>query len=334
MIRQIIESFLLIFFAEMGDKTQILALAFAIKYSISHVLMGIFIGSSLSHILAVIIGVYLSTFMSGSLIGVISGIVFILFGLKALGYEEDEDTEGERERIHPIITVAVAFFIGELGDKTQLATMALAAQSPYPYLIPIGSVLAMLATGFIGIVVGKKIGGKIPELAIKVISSIVFILFGILKLYETSLIGFKGMLALVFLLIVIYTLLFKDTRNKYKNSRSKLQLRSSLLYEYFNEMKKTIEDICLGTGQCITCDGSKCVIGNTREILNVKDDLAKIEEIKNTYSRDSLYKDFNRDEIENLIDTIDGILYKYPNTREYSLLKIIRDNLENIKNIN
>lgn len=334
MINQILESFLLIFFAEIGDKTQVLALTFAIKYSIKNVLIGIVIGSSISHILAVIIGIYLSSLVSASLIGIISGIVFIFFGLYSLKYEEEEEDENSKERIHPIITVAVAFFIGELGDKTQLATMVLAAQANYPYLIPLGSVLAMTITGFIGIIVGKKIGDKIPELAVKLISSFVFIVFGLIKVYEMDMVNNKFLFIIIIILMVVFIIIFKNTKNKYKANNSKLKLRSKFIHEYFKEMQVNIENICLGTGQCITCDTNKCVIGNTKEIINIREDQKKIEELKNNYEINSLYKNFNVDEIENTVKIIDVMLNKYPNSKEAKVLKIIRQNLENIKKEN
>ena len=334
MISQIIESFLLVFFAEMGDKTQVLALTFAVKYSMGNVLMGIFIGSSLSHILAVFIGVYLSTLFSGYTVGIISGIVFIFFGFNSLKYEEDGENQGGKEKIHPIITVAAAFFIGELGDKTQLATMALAAQSSYPYVIPVGSVFAMITTGFIGIIIGKKIGDRIPEFAIKLVSSLVFIVFGLIKIYETGILESRFLIVIILLLIFIYIILVKNIKEKYKRDRSILKSRSKFIYEYYREMEENIEKICLGTGRCITCDSSKCVIGNTKEILSSRGKNIDIEKNKHIYEKDSLYKDFNIDQIEKTIKIIDEMINKYPNSKEYTTLKIIRDNLENIKNKN
>lgn len=334
MIKQIIESFLLVFFSEMGDKTQLLALTFAIKYSIGNVIIGILIGSSLSHILAVLLGLYLSSLFSGYIIALISGILFIFFGFNSLKYEEDYGNESSKEKIHPIVTVALAFFIGELGDKTQLTAMALAAQSAYPYLIPLGSVSAMITAGLLGIVIGKKIGDRIPEFTIKLVSSSIFIIFGLIKIYETAILEVRLLVFISILVIVIYISLVKNIKEKYNRSVSKLKSRSKFIYEYYKEMEESIEKICLGTGKCISCSYGKCVIGHIREILTSKGEVVDIEKTRDNYERDSLYKEFNRDEIESAKKLIDEMIDKYPNSKEYPILKVIRDNLEKIENKN
>ena len=108
---------------------------------------------------------------------------FILFGLWTLR-GDTLDNEDKRFNFSPFWTVAVAFFFAEMGDKTQLATVALATK--YSSIIPIwlGTTSGMLVADAIGIIVGIVLGKKIPERAIKWFAAVVFIIFGILGLYE------------------------------------------------------------------------------------------------------------------------------------------------------
>ena len=186
MIQEIIRAFLLIFIAEMGDKTQILAMAFATRYPVRKVLIGIGIGSFLNHGLAVLLGSLLSTVIPVTTIQMVAGGAFIFFALWTLKSEDEgEDEEDLSMSFGPVPTVALAFFLGELGDKTQLTAITLAADAQYPYFILVGTVAGMIATGGLGIFVGKKMGDNIPEIAIKLLAATVFLFFGLQKLYQT-----------------------------------------------------------------------------------------------------------------------------------------------------
>ncbi len=183
MITELIRAFFLIFAAEMGDKTQIIAMTFATQYKVKEVLVGVFLGVFLNHGLAIVLGRYISRLIPMGWIELIAGIMFVIFGLLALK-EEKGESSGNKKVFGPIITVALAFFIGELGDKTQLTAMTLAAEGNYPFFILAGTILGMIVTSGLGIFVGNKIGEKIPDIFIKVISSLVFVFFGTLKLYR------------------------------------------------------------------------------------------------------------------------------------------------------
>ncbi|ABR49971.1 protein of unknown function UPF0016 [Alkaliphilus metalliredigens QYMF] len=145
MIQEILKAFMLIFIAEMGDKTQILAMAFATRFSVGKVLIGIGIGAFLNHGLAVLIGSYLSQMIPISTIQMVAGIAFLGFALWTL--KSDDDQDEPKIQFGPIATVAVAFFLGELGDKTQLTAITLAADTSYPFMILVGTVTGMIATG-------------------------------------------------------------------------------------------------------------------------------------------------------------------------------------------
>ncbi|MCT4542621.1 MAG: TMEM165/GDT1 family protein [Vallitalea sp.] len=204
MLVELIKAFSLIFIAEMGDKTQIMAMAFATRFKVKQVLVGIFLGSLLNHGLAVIFGNYLCRFIPTSTIQMIAGFAFVGFALWTLKIEEDTSNENDNNKsFGPVLTVATAFFIGELGDKTQLTAITLSADAQYPLLILFGCVFGMLITGALGILVGKKIGNKMPKSLIKVLSASIFMLFGLAKLFMTVPAYYlKAKYIIVFLLLV------------------------------------------------------------------------------------------------------------------------------------
>jgi putative Ca2+/H+ antiporter (TMEM165/GDT1 family) len=169
--------------AEMGDKTQLLAMAFATRYKASTVMWGVFAATVLNHFLAVLAGNYLTNLVPIHYIQIAAAASFILFGLWTIRGDELAG-EDKRFRFSPFWTVAIAFFIAEMGDKTQLATVALAAkyQSVLPVLV--GTTAGMLIADAIGIGIGIVMGKKIPERTVKWIAALIFILFGLWGLYE------------------------------------------------------------------------------------------------------------------------------------------------------
>ena len=129
MFQEILKAFTLIFIAEMGDKTQILAMAFATRYPVKKVLLGIGIGAFLNHGLAVLLGSLLSNFIPINTLQLVAGIAFVGFAIWSLKIEEDDEEETPKFQLGPVVTIALAFFIGELGDKTQLTAITLASDS-------------------------------------------------------------------------------------------------------------------------------------------------------------------------------------------------------------
>jgi Ca2+/H+ antiporter, TMEM165/GDT1 family len=169
--------------AEMGDKTQLLAMAFATRYKASTVLWGVFVATLLNHFLAVYLGNYITNFVPIHYIQIAAAVSFIIFGLWTIRGDE-LDNEDKRFNFSPLWTVAIAFFLAEMGDKTQLATVALAAK--YQTIIPVwmGTTTGMIIADVIGIVVGIVLGKKIPAVAVKWFAASIFILFGIIGLYQ------------------------------------------------------------------------------------------------------------------------------------------------------
>src|SRR5512139_1427819 len=172
-------SFAFVVLAEMGDKTQLLAMAFAARIRWQTVMWGVFWATAANHFLAVLAGNYLTHIIPMLWIKVAAAVSFILFGLWTL---RGDTLEGEDRRFNysPFWTVAIAFFFAEMGDKTQLATVALAAR--FSSIIPVwlGTTSGMLVADAIGIVVGIVLCKRLPENFIKWFAAFVFIAFGLI----------------------------------------------------------------------------------------------------------------------------------------------------------
>jgi putative Ca2+/H+ antiporter (TMEM165/GDT1 family) len=179
-----ITSFLFVVLAEMGDKTQLLAMAFACRYPAKTVLAGVLVATLVNHLLAVVVGSWLTNIVPLDTIQIAASASFIFFGLWTLRGDRLEG-EDKKYKFNPFWTVAIAFFFAEMGDKTQLATVALAAK--YQSIIPIwlGTTAAMLVADAFGIVVGVVLGKKIPERFVKWFAAVIFIFFGIVGLYDS-----------------------------------------------------------------------------------------------------------------------------------------------------
>ncbi len=179
------QSFFLIAIAEMGDKTQLVALSFATKFKPWKVLIGIFIGTLVVHLFSVFIGEKVSAFIPQYYLKMLIGLSFIGFGIWTLRGDTCNEKEKNRYKLGPVATVAIAFFLAELGDKTQLATVSLAAQYDSFWGVWLGSTFGMVLADGIAIIVGIIAGKKLPEKIIKYVSAGIFILFGIIVMIVT-----------------------------------------------------------------------------------------------------------------------------------------------------
>ena len=169
--------------AEMGDKTQLLAMAFAARIRWQTVMWGVFWATAANHFLAVLAGNYLTHIVPMLWIKVAAAASFILFGLWTIRGDTLGD-EDKRFNFSPFWTVFVAFFLAEMGDKTQLATVALAAD--FNTVVPVwaGTTAGMLIADAIGIIAGIVLHKRLPEKQVKWFAAITFILFGLWGLYE------------------------------------------------------------------------------------------------------------------------------------------------------
>jgi putative Ca2+/H+ antiporter (TMEM165/GDT1 family) len=179
-------SFGVIFVAELGDKSQLMALTFATRFKTVPVLVGITVVTAIVHAISVGIGYGLGATLPTGWISLVAGLAFLAFGawtLRGDKLTDDEKTKAERSTGSAILAVGGAFFLAELGDKTMLATITLATQHGWLGTW-LGSTLGMVAADALAIVVGRLLGRHLPEKAIKYGAAALFAIFGVWLLVE------------------------------------------------------------------------------------------------------------------------------------------------------
>ena len=179
-------SFAVIFVAELGDKSQLMALTFATRFKPVPVLIGITIATAVVHAVSVGIGYGLGSTLPTGWISLVAGIAFLAFGawtLRGDKLTDEEKTKAERSTGSAILAVGGAFFLAELGDKTMLATITLATQHGW-FGTWLGSTLGMVAADALAILVGRLLGRHLPEKVIKYGAAALFAIFGVWLLVE------------------------------------------------------------------------------------------------------------------------------------------------------
>lgn len=173
-------SLLFVAIAEMGDKTQLVALAFATRFRPSVVLAGVFVATLAIHLFSVLIGEAAGMALPVFWIDILAGLSFIFFGAWTLrGDELEESEETKPQRFGPFLTVAVTFFLAELGDKTMLTTITIASQQRSFAGVWLGSTFGMVLADGLAIILGTVMGKRMPEKTVKIIAAVVFFAAGI-----------------------------------------------------------------------------------------------------------------------------------------------------------
>jgi len=207
-------AFALIAVGELADKSQLLALVLATRYKAWQVLLGIFAATFVVHFFTTLAGQFLGSAIPKGVIPWITGLLFIGFGVWTLRGDSIEEGEAEKGgRFGPVLATAVAFFFAELGDKTQIMTLAIAvdpgsallgylrgagatvegwislAGSPGSvgaagrfWAVTLGSTAGMVVADAIAIGVGRLLGRNLPELLLRRVSGVIFIVFGVVSM--------------------------------------------------------------------------------------------------------------------------------------------------------
>jgi putative Ca2+/H+ antiporter (TMEM165/GDT1 family) len=173
----------LVFVAELGDKTQLVALGFGARHRLAPVLTGVVIAYMATNLLSVVVGGLLGATLPTRAIGLAGGVLFLGFAAWTLARGDGEEGEeavrtGDRS---VVLSVATAMFVAELGDKTMLATATLAAQGN-PVLVWVGATIGIILSGALGVLLGRWFGARLPERATRIGSAVLFALFGLVLL--------------------------------------------------------------------------------------------------------------------------------------------------------
>ena len=180
-------AFGVVFVAELGDKTQLLALNFGARYSLRTVAIGLTIGYAAANVVATIVGGVLGAALSDRPIQIVGGLIFLGFAGAALRHVDTVDAErampnvARRTSLAVVMSIAASIAVAEMGDKTQIATATLASQSS-PVGVWIGATLGAASSGMVGAVAGNLIGDRVPAHALQISSAALFALFGVAML--------------------------------------------------------------------------------------------------------------------------------------------------------
>ncbi|MEW2384241.1 TMEM165/GDT1 family protein [Micromonospora sp. NPDC047707] len=182
----LVVSFGVIFVAELGDKSQLMALTFATRFKPLPVLIGITVATAVVHLASVAIGYGLGAALPTEWISLLAGVAFLGFGAWTLRGDvltEEERRKAQKSSKSAIVAVGVAFFLAELGDKTMLATITLATQYGW-FGTWIGSTVGMVAADALAILVGRLLGRKLPEKTVRYGAAILFAVCGLWLILE------------------------------------------------------------------------------------------------------------------------------------------------------
>ena len=190
-------SFIMVFIAELGDKTQLLVLSFSGSVRPRNILLGIAIGSFFSHGIAIIFGSHVGVLENQALLNAIkffTYLSFILIGVLSLLPKKEKlssDSKGKASILEKIsnlklnytLIIALTILVGEFGDKTFLASLGFGIEYPdYKIMLVIGAILGMVISDSIAIIFGKFLNKYISEEKMKKFSGVLFLIFGLVGL--------------------------------------------------------------------------------------------------------------------------------------------------------
>jgi putative Ca2+/H+ antiporter (TMEM165/GDT1 family) len=173
--------------AEMGDKTQLLSLMLAARYpkQALAIISGIFIATIANHACAALLGHWLTTFISTDLLKWILGLSFLGIGLWLLVPDHIDDVGGSKvtDRAFQVFMLTVGlFFLAEMGDKTQIATIALGAKYSDVFAVTVGTTLGMMLANAPAVWIGQKFTQRMPIKWVHAVAAVTFIAIGVATL--------------------------------------------------------------------------------------------------------------------------------------------------------
>jgi Ca2+/H+ antiporter, TMEM165/GDT1 family len=181
----LLAAFTLVFVAELGDKSMLLALAFATRYRTLPVLAGIALAATVMLGGAVLFGSVLGAALPERALAVGGGLLFLAFGLWTLRGEDDDDDEevADARSGSVLLGVTLAFLVAEFGDKTMLATAALAStRAALPTWL--GAATGMTLASGLAVLLAVRSGRALPARVLRLVAAALFLLFGALLLLE------------------------------------------------------------------------------------------------------------------------------------------------------
>lgn len=179
-IQTLLTSAALVLLMELGDKTMLTTMCLSAQYRRPGlVLLATMIALATSSVIAVIVGYILSATLPIEIITYVSGILFIGLGIYTLAKANSEapDTCDNPGTLFGMFSLVL---LSELGDKSQITILALAAQSTFAIMVFIGSIIGFLIVNSLGAWAGDRVASRIPLRTVKMVVGLVFVLFGVL----------------------------------------------------------------------------------------------------------------------------------------------------------
>ena len=177
----VVSTFLLILAAELGDKTQLAVISLSCNYKIKHVFLGAMLAFLAVDGISAVIGGPLLALLPLNLVQIVSGVVFIIFGVLPLIPRKEKAVEEKKISRFPLFACFSLVALMELGDKTQLITITLAAENP-PVMVLIGLTMAFALLTGAAVLVGAKLVSRLPMKWLKIGTSALFIILGSLSI--------------------------------------------------------------------------------------------------------------------------------------------------------
>jgi putative Ca2+/H+ antiporter (TMEM165/GDT1 family) len=172
-----------VFLAELGDKTQLLSLVLAARFKKPWpIIAGILIATLINHAASAWLGAWFSQFLNGQIGQWIIGSSFIAVGLWLLIPDKEEAPHPYWDKYGAFLVATILFFLAEIGDKTQIATILLGANYNSVFVVTLGTTAGMLLANVPVVFAGSLFMNKIPLKATRIIAALVFILTGVYSL--------------------------------------------------------------------------------------------------------------------------------------------------------
>jgi len=170
--------------AEIGDKTQLLAFLLAARFKKPvPIIAGILLATIVNHGLAGALGAWITATVSGEVLRWVLGLSFIGMAVWTLIPDKIEEEETQiAKRLGVFGATLITFFLAEMGDKTQIATVAMAVHYAAPVMVVIGTTLGMLIADVPAVFVGDKLANKIPMKLVHGVAAAVFAVLGVMTL--------------------------------------------------------------------------------------------------------------------------------------------------------
>jgi putative Ca2+/H+ antiporter (TMEM165/GDT1 family) len=185
-VHTFLSSFALVAISEMGDKTQLLAFSLAARFKRPWTIMaGILTATIVNHALASTVGSSISSHIPVRTMAWILAFLFIAFGFWTLKPDTLEES-GKSSKYGPFLTTVMLFFLAEMGDKTQLATVALAAKYRSALLVTAGTTLGMMVSDGLAVFLGEKFSTRIPMNQVRWFAATLFFIFGLVSAYQAA----------------------------------------------------------------------------------------------------------------------------------------------------